>query len=85
MQFDALIVGGGPFRAYLGDGRHQRDLSSHAIHGLLGREGRSPAYMGRSWPVSFGKRSCKRCEGAETHDTLCADACSASFQGGFSS
>lgn len=56
MQFDVLIVGGGPAglsaalilgRCHRGvllcDVGRQRNLSSHAIHGLLGREGRSPA------------------------------------------
>ena len=56
MQFDVLIVGGGPAglsaalilgrchrTALLCDVGHQRNLRSHAIHGLLGREGRSPA------------------------------------------
>ena len=56
MKFDVLIVGGGPAglsaalilgrchrKALLCDEGHQRNLSSHAIHGLLGREGRSPA------------------------------------------
>ncbi|MBT1516946.1 FAD-binding protein [Bradyrhizobium sp. SRL28] len=53
MKFDVLIVGGGPAglsaalilgrchrEALLCDEGHQRNLSSHAIHGLLGREGR---------------------------------------------
>ena len=56
MQFDVLIVGGGPAglsaalilgrcnrRALLCDEGRQRNLSSHAIRGLLGREGRSPS------------------------------------------
>jgi thioredoxin reductase len=56
MKFDVLIVGGGPAglsaalllgrchrNALLCDEGHQRNLSSHAIHGLLGREGRSPS------------------------------------------
>ena len=56
MQFDVLILGGGPAglsaalilgrchrKALLCDEGRQRNLSSHAIHGLLGREGRSPS------------------------------------------
>ena len=55
MKFDVLIVGGGPAglsatlilgrchrKAMLCDEGRQRNLSSHAIHGLLGREGCSP-------------------------------------------
>jgi thioredoxin reductase len=56
MKLDVLIVGGGPAglsatlilgrchrKVLLCDEGHQRNLSSHAIHGLLGREGQSPA------------------------------------------
>ena len=56
MQFDVLIVGGGPAglsaalilgrchrKALLCDEGRQRNLSSHAIHGLLGCEGQSPS------------------------------------------
>jgi thioredoxin reductase len=56
MKLDVLIVGGGPAglsaalilgrclrKALLCDDGHQRNLASHAIHGLLGREGQPPA------------------------------------------
>jgi thioredoxin reductase len=55
MKFDVLVVGGGPAglsgalllgrchrKALLCDEGHQRNLCSRAIHGLLGRDGRSP-------------------------------------------
>jgi thioredoxin reductase len=56
MKWDVLIVGGGPAglsaalilgrchrKTLLCDEGHQRNLSSHAIHGLLGHEGKSPS------------------------------------------
>ncbi len=56
MKFDVLIVGGGPAglsaalllgrchrKVLICDAGQQRNLSSRAIHGLLGREGLSPA------------------------------------------
>jgi thioredoxin reductase len=56
MNVDVLVVGGGPAglsgalilgrchrTVLLCDGGNQRNLRSHAIHGLLGREGRSPS------------------------------------------
>jgi thioredoxin reductase len=56
MDLDVLVVGGGPAglsaalilgrcrrTVLLCDGGHQRNLRSHAIHGLLGQEGRPPA------------------------------------------
>jgi thioredoxin reductase len=56
MKFDVLIVGGGPAglsaalilgrchrKVLVCDEGRQRNRSSHAIHGLLGREGKSPS------------------------------------------
>ena len=56
MKFDVFIVGGGPAglsaalilgrchrKVLVCDEGRQRNLSSHAIHGLLGREGKSPS------------------------------------------
>ena len=69
MKLDVLVVGGGPAglsaalilgrchrNVLLCDEGHQRNLSSHAIHGLLGREGRSPSDFlmkcGKSCPAT---------------------------------
>jgi thioredoxin reductase len=54
MKFDVLVVGGGPAglsaalilglrKVLVCDEGRQRNQSSHAIHGLLGREGKSPS------------------------------------------
>jgi thioredoxin reductase len=56
MKFDVLVVGGGPAglsaalilgrchrKVLVCDEGRQRNLRSHAIHGLLGREGKSPS------------------------------------------
>src|SRR6185436_9802030 len=95
MKFDVLIVGGGPAglsaalllgrcrrKVLLCDEGRQRNLSSHAIHGLLGREGRSPSSfldealeeLARYSSVSMrGTRVTEVIRGGEAFEFVCAD------------
>jgi thioredoxin reductase len=98
MEFDVLIVGAGPAglsaalllgrchrKALLCDEGRQRNLSSHAIHGLLGREGHAPSdflaearnELSRYKSVSVrGTRVTAVIPGGEGFKFVCADGTS---------
>ena len=85
MKFDVLIVGGGPAglsaalllgrchrKALLCDEGHQRNLSSHAIHGLPSQEGRSPAEF-----LDEARKELARYKSVSVRETRVTDICPA--------
>jgi thioredoxin reductase len=81
MDYDVLIVGGGPAglsaalilgrchrKTLLCDEGRQRNLSSHAIHGLLGRDGLPPSAF-----LDEARQELTRYKSVSMHRTLVSD------------